>query len=59
MITKVVIKLALMIIKVWMVIIEVLNGVKTFSILSLTFPDAPEPMDDDDFLLAQPSRLEN
>lgn len=34
MITKVVIKLVLMIIKVWMVIIEVLNGVRTFSIIS-------------------------
>ena len=34
MITKVVNKLVLMIIKVWMVIIEVLNGVRTFSILS-------------------------
>ena len=34
MITKVVIKLVLMIIKVWMAIIEVLNGVRTFSIIS-------------------------
>ena len=34
MISKVVIKLVLMIIKVWMVIIEVLNGVRTFSIIS-------------------------
>ena len=34
MITKVVIKLVLMFIKVWMVIIEVLNGVRTFSIIS-------------------------
>ena len=34
MITKVVVKLVLMIIKVWMVIIEVLNGVRTFSIIS-------------------------
>ena len=34
MITKVVNKLVLMIIKVWMVIIEVLNGVRTFSIIS-------------------------
>ena len=34
MIIKVVVKLVLMIIKVWMVIIEVLNGVRTFSIIS-------------------------
>ena len=34
MITKVLNNLVLMIIKVWMVIIEVLNGVRTFSIIS-------------------------
>ena len=34
MITKVVIKLVLMIVKVWMVIIEVLIGVRTFSVIS-------------------------
>ena len=28
------------------------------SLETLSFLDAPEPMDDDDFLLAQPSRLE-